>query len=129
MALNDAITLLLNERKALADLEYDKQVEQLNAQVEQIAAQQDTTLAVYNVVAALEDIPMRIGNAVADVREPIYQTPPIIVMPPVQESVTANEIAKLREELRNDNRQTAANTKQMADDLRQMKYTNQGVLP
>ena len=129
MALNDAITLLLNERKALADLEYDKQVEQLNAQVEQIAAQQETTLAVYNVVAALEDMPMRIGNAMADVREPIYQTPPIVIFPPAAESATANEIAKLREELRNDNRQTAANTKQMADDLRQMKYTNQGVLP
>jgi hypothetical protein len=99
MALNDAITLLLNERKALADLEYGKQVEQLNAQVEQIAAQQETTLAVYNVVAALEDIPMRIGNAVADVREPIYQTPPIVIFPPAAESATAKEISSLREEM------------------------------
>jgi tape measure domain-containing protein len=99
MALNDAITLLLNERKALADLEYDKQVEQLNAQVEQIAAQQETTLAVYNVVSALEDMPIRIGNAVADVREPIYQTPPIVIFPPTAESATAKEISSLREEM------------------------------
>jgi hypothetical protein len=129
MALNDAITLLLNERKALADLEYDKQVEQLTAQIEQVAAQQETTLAVYNVVTALESLPTRIGDAVADTREPIYQTPPIIVMPPVAESVTANEVQKLREDLAYANQSIAKSSAQTAKILQRIEIDGLRAIP
>ena len=118
MSVEDAISLLIAERKALDDLAYDSQLESLTVQYDElehlksIVTLLEKDLSVYDILkAGRED------------KDPNINLPPITQYPAYESNQEmVGEIKALRKDLDNANAQIGENTKKTADSVRRLEY-------